>query len=319
MNEYSASRKAQFERISYNDVKRFVEIMQTYKLNQKSLIEAVYLDSAHHFFEMVQFLKTLRVIDYEGEKISTGENYEQLMFHLSIDEENFSTRLINLILDSKSLYAVELKAFISKFWLDSSGKLVLEKMDPEEQKYAIRNFLVEAGAVDINYSTGLCTLCEEMEEVYILTQYCDGCSPGELKAKLQSQTELGLLVEEKVMIYEKIQAGDMFAHLVIHVANYNVEAGFDIYSVRATDGKISQRRHIEVKAVNSSDYRFFWTQNERRVAERYGESYFLYLVPIMKGAVLLEQLYIIKDPVNSIIGDPTKWEISTDLIECRRR
>ena len=319
MSEFSVNQRPQFERLSFKNVKLLIDIFQNIKLNQTNFVQTIYLESASHFFETAQFLDALKITSLKQEKIQQGPNYLQVLAELEKGKDRFLAHLINLILESKSLYAKELKEFITRFKPSSNGELVLQRSMQDEYLYAVRNFLIEAGAVDLSHYTGTYTLGRCLEEIYPKVRYCVGMSPAEFENTQLGQTKLGLLAEKKVVTYEKSQVDDMFKHHVIHVAKFNVAAGFDVHSVRSKRGKISQWRYIEVKAVSPIDWRFYWTKNERQVAELYKESYFIYLVPVEGKTVSIDQLVIIPDPINNLLNIHSEWEISTNIIECKKR
>ena len=318
MSESSVDRQTQFERLSSRNVRLFIEVLQNLKLNQTSLVETTYLNAASYFLETAQFLDSLKIINFHEDEIHRGPNYTEALVALKKGKDQFFEYLIRLTLQSKSLYAKELTAFITKFEPNDKGGLVLPRLAPDEYSYAVRNFLIEADALELNYHTGLCTLGGYLEKIYPKTRHCIGISPIEFENAQSGQTELGLLAEKEVVAYEKSRAGDLFKHFVIHIAKFNVAAGFDVHSVRSKDGKISQWRYIEVKAVSLVDWRFYWTKNERKVAEQYRKTYFLYLVPIVGKMFSMDQLIIIPDPINYLMNNRSEWEISTDIIECRK-
>ena len=147
--------------------------------------------------------------------------------------------------------------------------------------------------------------------------------PSHLKSLKMSSSEAGersaSSAEESVMAYEKTKAGESLEHLVQHVAKFNTAAGFDIYSVRPGNGEIGLRLYIEVKAVSPSDYKFYWSRNERLTAEKYGASYYLYLVPVINGKPCTEQMVIIPNPAKNLLEKESEWELTAELLECRKR
>ncbi len=318
MNESLVDNQVHFERLSFQNVKVLIEVLRALKLDRAELIRKAYLDTASDFPEVTQFLDILGIINFQDKKIKKGPNYPNALVALDEGEDQLSEHLLSLILESQSSYAKELEAFIKQFEPDENGSLVLRNFQHDEHLFAVRNFLIGADAIEFDYSQTY-TLGHYLEEIYPKVCYCSGMSPSELEGKQTRQAELGSLAEKEVVAYEKSQAGDSFKHLVTHVAEHNVSAGFDVYSVRSEGGQICQRRLIEVKAVRLADRRFYWTKCEREKAEQHKESYFLYLVPVEGDALLMDQMTIIQDPFNEVINNQSEWGILTDVIECRKK
>jgi hypothetical protein len=118
-------------------------------------------------------------------------------------------------------------------------------------------------------------------------------------------------------MYEKDRVGPQYEDHVIHVALKNEAAGYDIKSISVIPGDRCELRYIEVKAVPFDTYQFFWTGNERKVAELLKGNYFLYLLPVNHDRVFsLDGLKIIQDPIDVILDSPETWNVEADLIRC---
>lgn len=319
ISAYSAKRESLFERLSLRNAASLMKTVESSSLTNVRHIEEKYLKSAPHFDEIAQYLDSLEIISLKESEIGRGKNFEHAIDQLHKGEDKLFQGLIFSTVMSGSPYAEELNKFIRKFEPNESGKLILQRLPPEDLAFAVRNFLIEVDAIKLNYSTGLCTLSDYLEEIHLRLERNEAFSPEELEAILVNQAKIGLLAEESVMDYEKSKAGESLEHLVQHVAKFNTAAGFDIYSVRPGNGEIGQRLYIEVKAVSPFDYKFYWSRNERLSAEKYGASYYLYLVPVIKGKPSIAQMAIIPDPAKNLLDKASEWEITTEVIECKKR
>ena len=319
ISAYSAKRESLFERLSLRNAASLMKTVESSSLTNVRHIEEKYLKSAPHFDEIAQYLASLEIISLKESEIGRGKNFEHAIDQLHEDKDKFFQYLIFSTTTSDSPYGEELKAFIRQFEPGQSGKLILQRLPPGDLAYAVRNFLIEADTINLNYSTGLCTLGDYLEEIYLRLERNEALSPEELEAILVNQAKIGLLTEERVMDYEKSKVGESLEHLVQHVAKFNTAAGFDIYSVRPGNGEIGQRLYIEVKAVSPVGYKFYWSRNERLTAGKYGASYYLYLVPVIQGKPSIDQMAIIPDPAKNLLDKESEWELTAELIECKRK
>jgi hypothetical protein len=109
-----------------------------------------------------------------------------------------------------------------------------------------------------------------------------GTTEGALDQMLQASRKLGALAEDAVVEYERKRlralGRDAEAELVRRISQLNAGAGYDVESFNGDKPLFDYDRFIEVKASQESDLRFFWTSNERRVAENKGAMYWIYFV-----------------------------------------
>ena len=92
-----------------------------------------------------------------------------------------------------------------------------------------------------------------------------------------------------------------------HISLKNVAAGYDIESFEIPKKKKIVKRYIEVKAVPSENFHFFWSRQEMEHSKLYKNNYYLYLLPVVgKNTFDIEKLEIIRNPSIKILkGD--KW------------
>ena len=76
---------------------------------------------------------------------------------------------------------------------------------------------------------------------------------------------------------------------------------------------------IEVKAVSPYDYRFFWSRNEVEKAQETGNSYYLYLLPVItQYSFDISSLEIIRNPYQNIFLKNDKWNKKEEVFSFRK-
>lgn len=114
-----------------------------------------------------------------------------------------------------------------------------------------------------------------------------GTSDEELGQALLLNRKLGAQAEEMVVDYErkrlKALGRGAEAKLVRKISHLDVGAGYDIESFDGINPLFDYDRFIEVKASRNPELRFYWTSNERRVAEKLGKKYWIYFVGNLRG------------------------------------
>src|SRR5205814_7559820 len=92
---------------------------------------------------------------------------------------------------------------------------------------------------------------------------------------------VGRLAETKALEYERDRltaAGyPELALLVQHISLIDQYAGYDILSYRGTKRRPENSIYIEVKGTKNQNACFVWTRNERLVADRQRQAYWLYV------------------------------------------
>lgn len=92
--------------------------------------------------------------------------------------------------------------------------------------------------------------------------------------------KIGALAEDLALEYEKARlinnASPYLSPLVIQVSKVDTSAGYDILSYKGTGEDPDASIFIEVKGTRANDLRFIWSYNERKVAEKEAERYWIY-------------------------------------------
>lgn len=118
--------------------------------------------------------------------------------------------------------------------------------------------------------------------VYELTADGKAISEQQLEQLLMENRKLGAQAENTVVEFEKqrlIKLGKMLqAELVKRISTSNAAAGYDIESFDGTTDEVFPNRFIEVKATTGDDIRFYWTINERNIAKKKKNNYWIYVL-----------------------------------------
>lgn len=119
------------------------------------------------------------------------------------------------------------------------------------------------------------SLREDFEKKVVLRKR--KISQDELLMTLQKQQEDGDAGEQFVIGFEMQRLAEC-ALTPKRISVIDVSAGYDILSCNNSDSS-TYDRYIEVKSFRGSPH-FYWSSNEKRIAEVLGENYFLYLVDL---------------------------------------
>lgn len=136
-----------------------------------------------------------------------------------------------------------------------------------------------------------------------------GWTEEQAEIYFREKLEIGVLAEELVVKYEMDRLRGMKhtveAHCVRRISMIRVNAGYDIESFNGSASDMSFDRFIEVKGSRGTDLRFFWTENEIKIAKKLRDRYWIYF----QGGVVLENNnakrlpLCFQDPIESIYRD----------------
>jgi len=104
---------------------------------------------------------------------------------------------------------------------------------------------------------------------------------------LEKQREIGKLAEELTLSYEKSRLEGLgridLALSIQQISKIDVFVGYDIESFDGISSDLKADRMIEVKGTSTDKPTFYWSQNEKNVAKRLGEKYWLYIWTNISG------------------------------------
>jgi hypothetical protein len=192
-------------------------------------------------------------------------------------------------------------------------------MDSEKRRRfsGIRNLLLELEFLDRDLDMPRYWVSPQYLAAFIDAKSISCTSPLELQDVLRAREKLGREAELEVLEFESARLRDSpgLAKRIKHVAAENIGAGYDILSFTepAKSGGFSERL-IEVKAVSSVDFKFYWSRNEIETARVHGPNYFLYLVPVSKNGFDMQKVKIIQNPFRRVYLKLESWFRQEELI-----
>ncbi len=137
----------------------------------------------------------------------------------------------------------------------------------------------------------------------------------------ESKKEIGDLTESLAFDYEKrrmIDIGQTYlSDLVIRYGGLDDTRGYDIESFEVIETGEVEKVYIEVKGTMYPYYRFIWSENERYVAEKIGQYYWLYCYKnVDLDKKIAEGPYITENAYETVEEDD-KYEIKKLKIQVK--
>ena len=305
-----------FDHLQLKNICHLVSVLGQTNLEMRSLIRDRYEYQGTHYDETFAFLKSISGIKETGAGIQVNTVFKDLA--KNIDEKEIAIKILLLIQEKKSPHRDQLFQYILKFGLND-GVLAYQPGDLDRSEFSdVRNFLIEAGVVEYQSAFDRYMINSDHIHLFALAQESTkAVTPNALKRRLADKNEIGRKAELEILKHEKSRVGKQYEDHVAHVALKNQAAGYDIKSVSLLPDDKIESRYIEVKAVPLDTYRFYWTSNERMVAELLKGHYFLYLLPVNRDKIFsLEKLMMVQDPIAGILDLPDIWNVETDLVRC---
>ena len=284
-----------FENISYENLfKLFCLAKEGFK--NTSDIKLNYLRDYYFVQENLNFLIEIKILKVENDQIYFVE-----------DSSDFKSILIKKIFQNNS-YFLLLKEYLNNFELDDNNQYSFNPtLDYNFTTSDLRNFLIS------------CELIKNEDKKYILLDESilekfkrKKISPAELKKIMLYKEEIGLAAEEFIYKREIEKVHKINKQLnVEHTALTDVSAGYDILSYNKNEEKI----YIEVKAVSSSNFKFYLTSNEFNTSNILKNNYFIYLLPrdlSNPEHFDYDSLLIINNINENIFKNHNEWKIEND-------
>lgn len=281
----------------------------------KSVVQQRFNQEAMNFDETLSFLDTLGVVETADKEIHLKDDFEQLI--RGSEKNSIQNQIIDLIQKTNNPYQTEILKYLSKYrHLD--GSVEYEPDDINRGEFSdVRNFLIEVGVVEYVHGADKYVVQPEYIHLFALaiekkTTY----TTAKLKRKLIEKDKIGSAAELAVLKYEKDRVDPEYEKLVEHISVKNEAAGYDIKSVTVV-GDNTEPRYIEVKAVSPDSYRFYWSQNEIRVAKLLNKNYYLYLLPVeSKMGFAINKMKIILNPIQVIFDNSDTWNVEPNVVCC---
>lgn len=253
-----------FDNIEYQNVERLFKLCEENRENL-SYVKINYSRFNKYLQDSLNFLVELNIISINNNRIE-------------IENTNlpFKDFLISKILIS-SQYGPPLKEYFNNF-IKLDNKFSFKPNDNYNSiTSSLRNFLISMDLVEYEIDDDCYSL---LSNEFLNRLNKIKFSPEELKKQLQKQNQIGLIAEEFVFEMEKeklLKFGQDISPE--HVSKFDVSTGYDILSYEKNNDKI-KKIYIEVKAVSSSNFKFFLSNGEFQSSLKYKKDYFLYLLPV---------------------------------------
>ena len=252
-----------FENVSFKKLRALYELAKNNSRNISN-IKLNYSRNYNCLQENLNFLIDIKIFKIKKNIIfvdsQTNKDFKQSIFKKLSMNDNYASLiknyLINFSLDSNSVYSFKPQNYYNRATSD------------------LRNFLISTQIIKEDNNRYI--LLDE--NIYTLFKKKIR-SPDVLKKILEQKEKFGLEAENVVFQYEKNKLKKLDKNLKpIHISQQDVDAGYDILSYEKHKDTF-KKIFIEVKGISRSDYRFYLSINESVVAEKYKESYYLYLIP----------------------------------------
>lgn len=283
-----------FDNIEYQNVETLYKLCAENRENL-SYVKINYSRFNKYLQDSLNFLVELNILSINNNKIEI-ENTNLL----------FKDFLISKILIS-SQYCPPLKEYFNNF-IKVDSKLIFKPNDIYNSiTSSLRNFLISMNLVKYEIDADHYSL---LDSEFLNKLNKARFSPEELKIQLEKQNQIGLLAEEFVLKIEKEKLLKFNKKLLPeHIAKFDVSAGYDILSYEINTSEI-KKIYIEVKAVSSSNFKFYLSSSEFQTSLKYKNDYFLYLLPVdYSSTEKFNKDYIrkINDLENNLFKNKTNW------------
>ena len=284
-----------FENISYQNLFKLFSLTKE-GFKNTSDIKLNYLRDHNFIQENLNFLIKNEIFKLEKGKI-----------FLETDSSEFKSLLIKKIFQ-KNAYFLLLKEYLNNFELDNNNQYSFEPtLDYNLTTSDLRNFLISCDLVknkDKKYFL--------LDENILLKFKRKKISPADLKKIMYEKEKIGLAAEEFIFKKEIEKVKEINKKLnVEHIALTDVAAGYDILSYDDKEEKI----FIEVKAISSSNFKFYLTSNELNISNILKNKYFLYLLPkdlSNPNQFDYDNLLKINDIDKNIFRNKKEWQIENE-------
>jgi hypothetical protein len=313
MNVSLEQRTSIFENLQWKHVITLGELLQACDLLSLDYIKKRYIERGAHFMETVSFLKKLGLLKQMKGTLTIQEKF------FRIYDANLHSMILDQLISSKTQYSSEVAHYMGKYTLIERNVSYRPNKQVISEESAVRNFLMEMGVIKyVHHEDSYVVSPEYLNFYFQMRDMFMYCTPARVAKDLEARNKIGLMAEKAVIAYEKERVGDILSRRVRHIALNNAAAGYDILSVAAETLTDTTPRYIEVKAVSSTSFQFYWTQNEIQMAHMLGPLYYLYLVPIEANHKIRRDLFmIIPYAYANVLGSGNKWIVKPDVLLCQ--
>ena len=301
-----------YENLRFVHVCVLLDTLSTTRLDRTSHIRRLFTETAEGFDEVVSFLSRLGMIVSEGQSLRLGVDW------MTSDTSLRRSQVMQRLMSKRNRYRSEIFRFVNQFRVLDGELAYLSSTQNRSAESGVRNFLMDVGIVRHVIGTEKYVLMPEYASVFASARdNANYVSPLLLEKNAADRSEIGYAAEELIVEYERSRVGSGYSDRIDHISTRNCAAGYDIRSVSLEgDGKVVPR-FIEVKAVSSVSFQFYWSRNEVNVARILSHWYHLYLLPVDRhGHFSIDDLKVIIDPCNTVLPEDSAWATESDALIC---
>ena len=312
MADFSTKSVSPFENLRFKQIGDLLTIIHDSKLHSREHLKKLYGHGGRNFEVTVHFLVLLGLVTLVGDSFELTSKEFGVLSPLELRR-----KVLAWLVQVPSSHQTDAFEFLRKFNSCDGQMRYCSHPATRSKESAVRNFLMEIDVIQKDRED-YCYLLDPIHaSLYALSKKSHSViSPDQLKRNLVAKELLGAEAEVIILKWEKERLGEPMAGAVQHVALANVAAGYDILSFSLRDGEFTPR-YIEVKAVSRQSFGFYWSANEIQVASVLSQSYYLYLLPVITDKTFsLADLKIIQNPVETVLGQGSNWEVEGGLMHC---
>ena len=315
MSDSSRGAKASFEGLRLNQTTVLLEVLKNSARAERGFVERRFHEHASGFQETLAFLMSIQAVKAMGDTLTITEAFRSLEQNRA---EGPAAVILHMLLETNTPYRREMLTYLRRFRIQDGIATYRPYVELQSAESAVRNYLIDLGVLSYDQSAACYLLAREHSSLYAFAwQEREGVSPAQLRQQMQAREALGLRAEFEMLRFEQLRVGSQFENRVIHIAAEDVAAGYDILSITLSQDTCVVPRYIEVKAVSSSTYCFYWTENELAMAKLFGAWYYLYLVPVGPGGCIdAENVRMLSDPHSAVLGPGSGWIVETGMVKC---
>lgn len=305
-----------FYKIKLSHIHTLCNILAESSVRDLDNVKRKYQENAIAFDETLTFLEDLKVLKLISNELVSLSSLT--ISHLAPND--FNKEFLSFLFLAKSKVSKDLKDFLQNFQTENE-KTFFKASELQKIKYSdTRNLLLELDFITTSLDNTTYIINPHYFDLFIKQFSKNSLSPEAFKKKQENNEAIGLLAEEAVIVHEIIRLSDIKIeeNEIQHISIKNVLAGYDIKSFENYLDENCQRiaRYIEVKAVSSDDYKFYWSKNEMDIAKAFGDLYYLYLIPVITYNTFdFEKLIIIKNPfINIYSKNEAEWKKNEESV-----
>ncbi|GBG56077.1 hypothetical protein SPFL3102_00592 [Sporomusaceae bacterium FL31] len=204
--------------------------------------------------------------------------------------------------------------FFQLFQFDINGNFFIKKIILNDQEAKTARELVDFEILSSCNESYV--LDKNLLDKVLNVINASGISEEKLCEKLEKLRKIGLDGEQWVVQFEKHRLEDKYPGCesrVERVSEKNVALGYDVHSIAPS----LEERFIEVKTCSTNKITFYLSNNEIKKSEKYGNSYWLYILVGKQESKDPKDFYRIQNPARflkekNVTLQPVLFEVTFD-------